>query len=56
MAAFGGYTTLRSMWNAYAMGKVRMVESEFETATCVVKNCGPGGRCAAAVEQGEFVL
>lgn len=56
MAAFGGYRTLRSVGNAYAMGKVRMVESELETATCVVKNCGPSGRGAAAVEQGEFVL
>ncbi|XP_051215120.1 uncharacterized protein [Lolium perenne] len=56
MAASGGYRTLRSVRNAYAMGKVRMVASEFETATRVVKNRGPSGRGAAAVEQGGFVL
>ncbi|KAM0920143.1 hypothetical protein ACQ4PT_007783 [Festuca glaucescens] len=52
MAASGGYRTLRSVRNAYAMGKVRMVASEFETATRVVKNRGPSGRGVAAVEQG----
>ncbi|KAM0833199.1 hypothetical protein ACQ4PT_064409 [Festuca glaucescens] len=56
MAASGGYRTLQSVRNAYAMGKVRMVASEFETATRVVKNRGPSGRGAAAVEQGGFVL
>ena len=55
-AASGGYRLLRSVRNAYAMGKVRMVASEFETATRVVKNRGPSGRGAAAVEQGGFVL
>ncbi|CAN6176052.1 unnamed protein product [Urochloa humidicola] len=55
-AASGGYKLLRSVRNAYAMGKVRMVASEFETATRVVKNRGPTGRGAAAVEQGGFVL
>jgi hypothetical protein len=38
------------------MGKVRMVASEFETATRIVKNRGPNGRGPAAVEQGGFVL
>jgi hypothetical protein len=56
MAAFGGYRTLRSVRNAYAMGKVRMVASEFETTTRVVKNRGPSGRGTATVEQGGFVL
>jgi hypothetical protein len=55
-AASGGYKLLQSVRNAYAMGKVRMVASEFETATRVVKNRGPTGRGAAAVEQGGFVL
>ncbi|KAL6855954.1 hypothetical protein ACP4OV_018756 [Aristida adscensionis] len=55
-AASGGHRLLRSVRNAYAMGKVRMVASEFETATRVVKNRGPSGRGAAAVEQGGFVL
>lgn len=56
MAASGGYKMLQSVRNAYAMGKVRMVASEFETATRVVKNRGPSGRGTAAVEQGGFVL
>ncbi|KAK3125561.1 hypothetical protein QOZ80_7BG0606600 [Eleusine coracana subsp. coracana] len=55
-AASGGFKLLQSVRNAYAMGKVRMVASEFETATRVVKNRGPNGRGAAAVEQGGFVL
>ncbi|KAG2546012.1 hypothetical protein PVAP13_9KG028669 [Panicum virgatum] len=39
------------------MGKVRMVASEFETATPVIKNRGPTSRAAAAaVEQDSFVL
>ncbi|PAN49029.1 hypothetical protein PAHAL_9G421000 [Panicum hallii] len=54
MAASGGAKVLRSVRNAYAMGKVRMVASEFETATRVVKNRGSGA--ASAVEQGGFVL
>ena len=54
MAALGGAKVLRSVRNAYAMGKVRMVASEFETATRVVKNRGAGA--ASAVEQGGFVL
>ncbi|KAG8099480.1 hypothetical protein GUJ93_ZPchr0013g33815 [Zizania palustris] len=56
MAASGGYKLLQSVRNAYAMGKVRMVASEFETATRVVKNRGPSGHGAASVEQGGFVL
>ncbi|OEL25797.1 hypothetical protein BAE44_0013186 [Dichanthelium oligosanthes] len=54
LAASGGAKVLRSVRNAYAMGKVRMVASEFETATRVVKNRGSGA--ASAVEQGGFVL
>ncbi|AQL06160.1 uncharacterized protein LOC100502405 [Zea mays] len=54
LAASGGAKVLRSARNAYAMGKVRMVASEFETATRVVKN--RGAAAAAAVEQGGFVL
>ncbi|CAD6211609.1 unnamed protein product [Miscanthus lutarioriparius] len=54
LAASGGAKVLRSVRNAYAMGKVRMVASEFETATRVVKN--RGSAAAAAVEQGGFVL
>ena len=50
-AASGGYRLLQSVRNAYAMGKVRMVASEFEMATRVVKNRG-----AAVVELGGFVL
>jgi len=40
------------------MGKVRMVASEFETGTPVIKNRGPTSRAAAAaaVEQDSFVL
>ena len=37
-AASGGLKLQNSIRNAYAMGKVRMVASEFETATRVVKN------------------
>ncbi|KAL2948352.1 hypothetical protein AAZX31_20G119300 [Glycine max] len=49
-AASGGLKLQNSIRNAYAMGKVRMVASEFETATRVVKN---RSRCA---ESGGFVL
>ncbi|KHN06787.1 hypothetical protein glysoja_021333 [Glycine soja] len=49
-AASGGLKLQNSIRNAYAMGKVRMVASEFETATRVVKN---RNRCA---ESGGFVL
>ncbi|KAJ8464264.1 hypothetical protein OPV22_026816 [Ensete ventricosum] len=37
-AASGGLKLLSSIRNAYAMGKVRMVASEFETATRIIKN------------------
>ncbi|KAL1342831.1 hypothetical protein HN51_029323 [Arachis hypogaea] len=51
-AASGGQKLQNSIRNAYAMGKVRMVASEFETATRVVKNRN-ASRCA---ESGGFVL
>ncbi|XP_061373910.1 uncharacterized protein LOC133316202 [Gastrolobium bilobum] len=51
-AASGGQKLQNSIRNAYAMGKVRMVASEFETATRVVKNRNVS-RCA---ESGGFVL
>ena len=37
MAASDSYKMLQSMRNAYAMGKVRMVASEFKTETRVMK-------------------
>lgn len=52
IAASGGLKLQNSIRNAYAMGKVRMVASEFETATRVVKNRN-ASRCA---ESGGFVL
>ncbi|KAJ1697444.1 hypothetical protein LUZ63_005956 [Rhynchospora breviuscula] len=52
IAASGGLKLLKSVRNAYTMGKVRMVASEFETATRVVKNKGS----SRAVESGGFVL
>ncbi|KAJ8476871.1 hypothetical protein OPV22_020598 [Ensete ventricosum] len=52
-AASGGLKLQRSIRNAYAMGKVRMVASEFETATKVVKNRGGSSR---TTESGGFVL
>lgn len=51
-AASGGQKLQNSIKNAYAMGKLRMVASEFETATKVMKNRNPS-RCA---ESGGFVL
>ncbi|KAG6470860.1 hypothetical protein ZIOFF_071940 [Zingiber officinale] len=51
-AASGGLKLQRSIRNAYAMGKVRMMASEFETPTKVVKNRGG----ATAAESGSFVL
>jgi hypothetical protein len=51
-AASGGQKLQNSIKNAYAMGKVRMVASEFETATKVMKNRN-AARCA---ESGGFVL
>lgn len=51
-AASGGQKLQNSIKNAYAMGKVRMVASEFETATKVLKTRN-ASRCA---ESGGFVL
>ncbi|KAJ7967540.1 Glutamyl-tRNA (Gln) amidotransferase subunit A (DUF620) [Quillaja saponaria] len=51
-AASGGLKLQNSIRNAYAMGKVRMVASEFETASRVMKNRN-ASRCA---ESGGFVL
>ncbi|KAB1208476.1 hypothetical protein CJ030_MR7G022666 [Morella rubra] len=51
-AASGGQKLQNLIKNAYAMGKVRMVASEFETATKVMKNRN-AARCA---ESGGFVL
>ncbi|KAF5951815.1 hypothetical protein HYC85_009759 [Camellia sinensis] len=51
-AASGGQRLQNSIRNAYAMGKVKMIASEFETATRVTKN-----RIAAKdAESGGFVL
>lgn len=52
MAATGGQKLQNSMHNAYAMGKVRMVASEFETASKVVKT----RNSARSAESGGFVL
>ncbi|GAV86473.1 DUF620 domain-containing protein [Cephalotus follicularis] len=51
-AASGGQKLQNSIKNGYAMGKLRMVASEFETATRTVKNRNVA-RCA---ESGGFVL
>lgn len=51
-AASGGQKLQNSIQNAYAMGKVKMIASEFETATRVTKNRN-GARDA---ETGGFVL
>ncbi|ONH91842.1 hypothetical protein PRUPE_8G138900 [Prunus persica] len=51
-AASGGQKLQNSIKNAYAMGKVRMVASEFETATKVTKTRN-ASKCA---ESGGFVL
>ncbi|GKV43223.1 hypothetical protein SLEP1_g50539 [Rubroshorea leprosula] len=51
-AASGGQKLQGSIRNAYAMGKLRMVASEVETATKTVKNRN-ASRCA---ESGGFVL
>ncbi|WOL17653.1 hypothetical protein Cni_G26446 [Canna indica] len=52
-AASGGLNLQSSIRNAYAMGKVKMLASEFETATKVVKNRSGSARAA---ESGSFVL
>ncbi|CAA6657487.1 unnamed protein product [Spirodela intermedia] len=51
-AASGGQKLQSSIRNAYAMGKVKMLASEFETATKVMKN----RNSARAAESGGFVL
>ncbi|KAG6424963.1 hypothetical protein SASPL_115386 [Salvia splendens] len=51
-AASGGQKVQNAVRNAYAMGKVKMVASEFETATKVVKN----RNVSRAAESGGFVL
>lgn len=51
-AASGGQKAQNSIRNAYAMGKLKMIASEFETPTRVVKNRN-GSRSA---ESGGFVL
>ncbi|KAJ6302557.1 hypothetical protein OIU77_016619 [Salix suchowensis] len=52
MAASGGQQVQSSIRNAYAMGKLKMIASEFETPTRVVKNRNG----ARGVESGGFVL
>ncbi|XP_022922959.1 uncharacterized protein LOC111430784 [Cucurbita moschata] len=51
-AASGGQKLQNSIRNAYAMGKLRMVAAEFETATKVMKSRNPSTRA----ESGGFVL
>ncbi|KAL4588654.1 hypothetical protein LXL04_001546 [Taraxacum kok-saghyz] len=51
-AASGGQKLQNSIKNAYAMGKVRMIASEFETASRVMKN----KHGARAADTGGFVL
>ncbi|KAM7479132.1 hypothetical protein LguiA_027345 [Lonicera macranthoides] len=52
IAASGGQKLQNTIRNAYAMGKVKMLASEFETATRVTKN----RNSARAAESGGFVL
>ncbi|KAL0916808.1 hypothetical protein M5K25_014348 [Dendrobium thyrsiflorum] len=51
-AASGGIKLLSTIHNSYAMGKMRMVASEFETATKVMKN----RNSSRDAESGGFVL
>ncbi|KAL8553417.1 hypothetical protein ACS0TY_001911 [Phlomoides rotata] len=51
-AASGGQRVQSSIKNAYAMGKMKMIASELETATKVVKN----RNVSRAAETGGFVL
>ncbi|XP_022768693.1 uncharacterized protein LOC111312570 [Durio zibethinus] len=51
-AASGGQKLQNSTHNAYAMGRVRMIASEFETANKVIKN----RNSSKAAESGGFVL
>ena len=52
LAASGGQRLLSSIRNSYAMGKVRMVATEFETGGRVVRN----RMVAQRAEPGRFVL
>ncbi|XP_051123762.1 uncharacterized protein LOC127246419 [Andrographis paniculata] len=52
LAASGGQKLQSSIQNAYAMGKVKMLASDIETATKVIKSRNP----AKAAESGGFVL
>ncbi|CAJ2675372.1 unnamed protein product [Trifolium pratense] len=52
IAASGGLKLQNSINNAYAMGKVRMIASEFETAKKVTRN----RNSSKAAESGGFVL
>uniref|UniRef100_M1BXY9 Lipase n=1 Tax=Solanum tuberosum TaxID=4113 RepID=M1BXY9_SOLTU len=51
-AASGGQKLQNTMYNAYAMGKVRMMASDIETATKVIKN----RNSSKTAESGGFVL
>ncbi|EOY15781.1 hypothetical protein QUC31_000718 [Theobroma cacao] len=51
-AASGGQKLQNSIHNAYAMGRVRMIASEFETANKVTRN----RNSSKAAESGGFVL
>ncbi|KAL0432555.1 UNVERIFIED_CONTAM: hypothetical protein Slati_2589800 [Sesamum latifolium] len=52
LAASGGHKLQNSIQNAYAMGKVKMLASDIETATKVIKN----KNSSKAAESGGFVL
>lgn len=52
IAASGGQKLQNAINNAYAMGKVRMIASEFETANKVTRN----KNSSKAAESGGFVL
>ncbi|XP_042460237.1 uncharacterized protein LOC122043708 [Zingiber officinale] len=52
IAASGGFKLLSSIRNTYSMGKVRMVATEFETATRITKNRNP----TRDAESSGFVL
>lgn len=51
-AASGGQKLQNAIHNAYAMGKVRMIASEFETANRVIRS----RNSSKAAESGGFVL
>lgn len=51
-AASGGIKLLSSIHNSYVMGKMKMVASEFETSTKVMKN----RNASRDAESGGFVL